>query len=222
MLTTDPTVPTNILQADVLRTTTTSTVTDLPAASANATSVASSAAVNVLNGVVTATLVRGVASATADGGAATVSSVGSDIEGLMIDPDGTGPLPAVAHEVAPNTRVNLDPLVFGAGSYVALYERKASTSSPTGSSGGTYVSDLEVNMIHVHVTGAALIGEVDVIVGQAVAHADFPQTTVCGGLRGSASAARPRSSTCRRTRAWLRSGSVRSRSRPPAVAAARP
>jgi len=57
------------------------------------------------------------------------------------------------------------------------------TSSPTGLSGGTYAADLIVNMIHVHLTDALPLvpGDqtVDVIVANAVAHSDFPQTTVC-------------------------------------------
>src|SRR4030095_8598074 len=72
---------------------------------------------------------------------------------------------------------------FGPGSKVVLFERNGSTSSPTGSSGGVYAADLTVNMIRVHLTDALPLvpgnQTVDVIVADAVAHSDFPQTTVC-------------------------------------------
>jgi hypothetical protein len=47
-------------------------------------------------------------------------------------------------------------------------------------SGGTWSSDLTVTMIHVKITGLLGLQAAEVIVGRAVAHSDYPQTTVCG------------------------------------------
>ncbi len=162
----------SVVTAEVLKAVTTSKVTGLPGAVANTTSVATSGTVNVLAGAVTATLVRGVADATATGNSATVSSAGSVIEGLTV-------MGAPVQFTGPGQIVDLPDALFGANSRVVLYERVPSTTTPPGTSGGTYTADLTVNMIHVFATTPAL-GVVDVIVSQAVAHADFPQTTVCG------------------------------------------
>jgi hypothetical protein len=47
------------------------------------------------------------------------------------------------------------------------------------SSGGTWRADLTVTMIHVKITGVLGLQAAEVIVGQAVAHSDYPQTTIC-------------------------------------------
>ncbi len=163
--------PGSILHADILRSVSTGTVTALPARAA-ATSVGSAANVNILNGLVTATLVRGVANAEATGTSVNVNSLGSAIEGLRVL--------GVPQAVFPGARVDLPAAVFGVGSYVAIYEEVKNTSTPSGTSGGTYNGDITVNMIRVHVTNMLVAGQVEVVVGHATAHADFPQTTLCG------------------------------------------
>lgn len=163
-----------VLHADALRTSSRSMVTAAPA-EANHTSVAESANVNVLNGLVTASLVRGVATTSASGASASFSSVGSTFKDLVVN--------GTPHDnVAPNTRIDVS-AVYGPGSEIILYERNGSTSIPAGTQGGTYAADLAVNMIHVHLTDTLplVAGDqtTDVIVSNAVAHSDFPQTTVC-------------------------------------------
>jgi hypothetical protein len=75
------------------------------------------------------------------------------------------------------TTITLNPLVFGAGSYVAINERQGSA----GLSAGSYRADLTVTMIHVKITGLLGLQSAEVIVARATAHSDFPQTTVCTG-----------------------------------------
>lgn len=167
------------LKADVLRTSSTSSVTASPA-QADHLSTAEAANVNLLNGFVTASAVRGVASTNATGSSASFSSAASALMDLAVG--------GVAHDnVAPNTRIELPPALFGEGSYVVLYERIGSTSRPPAGQleGGTYAADLTVNMIRVHVTdrqppvpGAQAV---DIIVAQAKAHSDFPQLFTCPG-----------------------------------------
>src|SRR5439155_9310618 len=167
------------LRANALRATSASVVTASPA-EADQTSTAEAANLSVLNGLVTASYVRAVATARANGSSSSVSSIGSALKDLAVRGVGMG-------DVAPNTRVDLPADLFGTGSYVVLYERTASTSrpSPTQTSGGTYAADLEVNMIHVHITDelplVAGSQSLDVIVANAKAHADFPQITICPG-----------------------------------------
>jgi hypothetical protein len=182
----DVDVPTDgsILGADVLRTSARSTVTGAPAEAVHI-STAETANVNILNGVVTASAVRGVATARADGRSSSFSSLGSAFKDLAVQG-------VAVNDVTPNTRIDLPADVFGAGSYVLLYERIGSTSGPAPgqTSEGTYAADLTVNMIHVFITDKLPLvagnQSLEVIVSQAKAHADFPQTTVCPGAPNQA------------------------------------
>jgi len=165
------------LRADVLQASSTSEVTNAPA-QAKHTSVAETVNVNVLNGLVTASLVRGVATATASGLASSFSSGGSAFKDLVVNG-------VAMNDVTPNTRIDLPAKLFGPGSYVLLYERVGSTSTPAPGQieGGTYAADLIVNMIHVFITDSLPLVPgnqmVEVIVSNAVAHADFPQRELC-------------------------------------------
>jgi hypothetical protein len=169
----------SILRADVVRSSATSTVTAAPAEALH-NSTAETANVNVLNGLVTAGAVRGVATARANGHSSSISSLGSAFKDLAVQG-------VAVNDVTPNTRIDLPADLFGPGSYVLLYERIGSTSRPAAgqTSEGTYAADLTVNMIHVFITDKLPLvagnQSVEVIVSQAVAHADFPQTTVCPG-----------------------------------------
>lgn len=166
-----------VLRADVLRTASMSTVTNSPA-EAKDTGVAETANVNILNGLVMASHVRGVATATASGSASSFSSIGSAFQDLVVSG-------VAMNDVTANTRVDLPAEPFGPGSYVLLYERVGSTSSPGPGQiqGGTYAADLTVNMIHVYITDKLplVAGDqtLEVIVSNAVAHADFPQRELC-------------------------------------------
>jgi hypothetical protein len=172
-----PPPPGRLLDADVLGATSTSTVSATPAA-ATQSSVAESVNVNVAGGLVTADVVRGVATARATGTDGSFSAAGSTFEHLVVNG-------VPINDVTPNTRIDLPPAAFGAGSYVLLLERVGSTSGPAPGviSGGTYAADLEVNMIRVHLTLAG----VDVTVSHAAAHADFPQNDLCPASPGSVS-----------------------------------
>jgi len=174
-------IPTDgsLLRADLLRVTSTSTVTATPA-KASDQSTAETLGVRVLGNLVTADVVEGVATANADGGSSSYSSAGSTFKNLRVQG-------IAQNNVAPNTTIALgDILGIGLDVKVSLREEVATTSGPSGLSGGTYAAGLTVNMIHVHVgDGNILKGgkqPIDVIVSQAVAHADFPQTRVCDAL----------------------------------------
>ena len=165
------------LRAEVIRTSSTSTVAESPA-QAKHTSVAEAVNVNILNGLVTASLVRGVATTTASGSASSVSSTGSAFKDLFVN--GVG-----INNVTPNTRIDLPAALFGPGSFVILYEQVGSTSTPAAGQiqGGTFAADLKVNMINVHITDKLPLvagnQTIDVIVSNAVAHSDFPQRELC-------------------------------------------
>jgi uncharacterized repeat protein (TIGR01451 family) len=169
-------IPNNgsVLAASVLTTTSSSTVTAAPD-EADQTSTATTAHICVVPvaGLCTveADAVRGVASTTATGSNAFYSSAGSTITNLKV----VGLATPV--DLNQTTIVNLSSLVFGAGSYVAINERTGSA----GLTSGTYHADLTVTMIHVKITGVLGLQSAEVIVGRAVAHSDFPQTTVCSG-----------------------------------------
>src|SRR5437016_11289615 len=136
-----------------------------------------------MNGLVTADAIRGVATANASGFNASFSAAGSAFKNLVVN--GTQ-----INNVTPNTRVDLPAAVFGAGSFVILFEHTGSVSQPAAGqlTGGTFAADLTVNMIHVNITGLVPTGEaIDVIVSHAQAHADFPQVGGCPVLAGSVS-----------------------------------
>jgi hypothetical protein len=161
------------LQAAVLRSSSASEITNAPA-QAKHTSVAEAANVNVLNGLVTASFVRGVATATATGSSSSFSAIGSAFTDLRVNGK-------TINNVTPNTRIDLS-TSFGKGSYVLLFERVGSTSTPAPGQieGGTYAANLTVNMIHVVITGLPPLNQrIEVIVSNAVAHADFPQRELC-------------------------------------------
>jgi hypothetical protein len=169
----------SILASDILTASSTSTVSAAPG-EARQMSVAEVANLNLLNGLVKASAVRGVATATANGISSSVSTTGSTMKGLEVN--------GVAfNDVAPNTRIDLS-TVYGAGSEVLLYEVIGSTSRPPASqqSEGTYAADLTVNMIRVHLADALPDATLfpggqalDIVVAQANGHADFPQTPRC-------------------------------------------
>jgi hypothetical protein len=126
-----------------------------------------------------------VARTTATGSASSFSSEGSAFKDLAIQ--GVG-----VNDVTPNTRIDLPAELYGAGSYVLLYERVGSTSRPDPgqTAEGTYAADLAVNMIHLFITDLTplVVGDqrVEVIVSHADAHSDFSQTLVCPGAPNQA------------------------------------
>lgn len=184
LLDVDVPVSGEILRADVVRASARSTITSAPAEAVHS-STAETANVNVLNGLVTASAVRGIAVARASGSASSFSSLGSAFKDLAVQG-------VAINDVTPNTRIDLPAALYGPGSSILLYERIGSTSRPgTGqTSDGTYAADLVVNMIHVVITDRQppIPGNqaLEVIVSHADAHADFPQTPVCPGAPNQA------------------------------------
>lgn len=140
--------------------------------------------VDVLSGLVRASKVLGIARAVATGSSATygtdTATKTSAFSNLVIDADGTGPNAPVAYEnVKPNTSIDVSD-VFGAGSYIRLFWL---SNNQAGLSGGVYSADATVRMIDVHLAdrdgpGPGTQGA-DVVVSQAIAHADFPATDLC-------------------------------------------
>ncbi len=174
---TDPITGGGIVRADVVVASSESTITDSPA-EARHTSIAEVANLNILNGQITADTVRAQATAIASGSASSFSSTGSAFKNLIVSG-------VAMNDVSPNTRVDLPAALYGPGSYVLLYERAGATSTPAPGQiqGGTFTAQLTVNMIHVFVTDflplVAGNQPVEVIVSNAVAETDFPQTELC-------------------------------------------
>ncbi len=78
--------------------------------------------------------------------------------------------------------VDLPDLLFGPNSHVKLLDVTGDTSEPPSGqlAGGTYEAHVNVAMIRVHAT-LPLLGVIDVVVSEASAAADFPQTRLCAG-----------------------------------------
>lgn len=132
--------------------------------------------ISLLDGIITADLVRSVAEANATGKSAAFNSDGSFIANLAYK--------GISHPVtSKNTRIELPASVFGEDSYLILFEEVGSTLDPPDAqtSGGSYESELTVNMIRLHVTDAdpLTVGEqpVDITLGSSYARAVSPRTT---------------------------------------------
>jgi uncharacterized repeat protein (TIGR01451 family) len=162
-----------LLDAKALRTTSTSRVTAAPAMSSD-TSTSEVLGLCLVRLLLVCTVesstVRSVAHAEASGTTASYSAAGSAIEDLKVV-GATVPV-----DLTQTTTVPLAALVFGPGSFVKINERTGGTDV----SGGVNSADLEVNLIHLHITGALGIQAVDITVAHAEAHADFPELTLCG------------------------------------------
>lgn len=173
-----------VLAADIVRSSSRSTITAAPAEAVQS-GTAETANVNLLDGLVTASAVRAVAMTRASGSSSSFSSLGSAFNDLRVQG-------VAVNDVTPNTRIDLPEAAFGPGSFVLLYERVGSTSRPASGqlSEGTYEADLAVNMIRVHITDKLPLvpGDqtLDVVVSHADAHSDFPQTPVCPGAPNQA------------------------------------
>ena len=125
---------------------------------------------------VEATALRAVAATTANGTTVGTTSAGSTIANLKI-----AGLATV--DVNENTKITLNPLVFGPGSYVAINEHQ----SNTGLAGGKLFADMTTTMIHLKITGLLHLQAVEIIVGQAKAHSEFLKTFECNPNNNSVS-----------------------------------
>ena len=172
---------TSVAKASVLRSTSSSQVAT--STGARQTSTSTVLGLNVLNGLVTADVVRSVASTTATGSASSFSAAGTTFTNLKVSGS------SVAN-ATPGTRIALPSLTFGRGAYVAINEQNGTTSGPASgqTSGGTYKADLTVTAIRVYVTGGLVGGlltlggpPAEITVAKATAHSEHKQTRLCPG-----------------------------------------
>ena len=153
---------------------------------ARQTSTAEVANLNLVNGLVTADVVRSVASTTARGDGSSYSAAGTTLTNLKV-------LGSSVVDPAPGLRIPLDGTtvnraLYGRGSYVALNEQTGSTSGPASGqlSGGMYKADLTVTAVRVYITGGTVgtlltLGgkPVEITVAKAMAHSEHKQTRLC-------------------------------------------
>ena len=167
-------VPNNgrLVQVGALTTTSASAVAPAPMAARQlSTAEVADVCLVPVNGLCTVEVdaLRAVAGTTASGSTVSSTSAGSTIGRLKVA--GLG----VPVDLNQTTRITLNPLVFGPGSYVAINERAASS----GLEGGKLVSDLTVTMIHLKITGLLGLQAAEIVVGQATAHSEFQKTFAC-------------------------------------------
>ena len=135
---------------------------------------ASVADLNILNGTVTAQLVKGWANAKAEINLAETMTVDSNIVGLQVED-------LADVEVAPGVEVIFPgavQAVVGEGSFVKTYVREDDSSFP-GNGSILYRADTTVTMLHVYLADVPGFGSVEVIVSRAHAHAEAP-APFCG------------------------------------------
>ncbi|MHB1260947.1 MAG: choice-of-anchor P family protein [Thermoplasmatota archaeon] len=138
---------------------------------------------NILNGTITADLIKGWANAEAEVNRAETRTVDSDIVGLQV-----GDL--ADFEVAPGAQVMLPEVTevaVGPGSFVKTYIREDASRFP-GNGSILYVGDTTVTMLHVYLANVLDLGTVEIIVSKAHAHAEVP-TPFCGSVQAVKAAA---------------------------------
>jgi hypothetical protein len=138
---------------------------------------------DILNGTITADLVKGWANAEAETNRADTSTVDSNIVGLQV-----GSL--ADFEIAPGVAIMLGEVtdaVVGNGSFVKTYVREDESRFPNNGS-ILYVGDTTVTMLHVYLANVPGFGSVEVIVSKAHAHAEAP-TPFCGLVQSIKAAA---------------------------------
>jgi hypothetical protein len=129
---------------------------------------------DILDGTITAQLVKGWANGEAEVNRAATSDVDSNIVGLQV-----GSL--ADFEVAPGVEIMLGELTeaaVGEGSFVKTHVRQENSSFP-GNGSILYVGDTTVTMLHVYLANVVGFGSVEIIVSQAHAHAEVP-SPFCG------------------------------------------
>lgn len=139
---------------------------------------------DILDGKVTADVVKAWANAEADMGHAFTRTTDSEIAGLRVDGD------LVQVQSAPGAHVELGPTlgsVVGQGSFISTYVREDNSSMPNRTS-ILFKGDTTVTMLHVYLSDVPDLGSVEVIVSRAHAHAEVP-TPFCGRLQSVKSAA---------------------------------
>ncbi len=175
-----PPLPPSILNARVVGGTATSTVTTAPYM-AEQNSIAEVAGLNILDGVLTAEVVRAVALAQAGPFGSSYNTNGTGFVNLLIDTDGkTGPgQPVLYDNAAPGTEIDLSQLFGRDGkdkSFVTL-------RSVAGETTGNFVADTSVTMIYLHAVDRDPLvpgkQTTDITISRAVGHAQFPSGPLC-------------------------------------------
>jgi hypothetical protein len=138
---------------------------------------------DILNGTVTADVVKAWANAEADTHHAFTRTVDSEIVGLQV-------ADLVNVQSAPGAQIELGPTlgdVVGGGSFVRTYVREDNSTMPKPND-PFYRGDTTVTMLHVYLSDVLGIGSVEVIVSRAHAHAEVP-TPFCGLIQSVKAAA---------------------------------
>lgn len=126
---------------------------------------------NVLDGAITADLVRAFAYARSDVRSARTHTDPSTIVNLQVR--GIGEV-----DVSPGANITLPEAIFGPDSYITVYERIDHSKRPT-EDNPFYEADVRVRMLRIHITDMLLLGQIEIIVSESYARAVSP-TPFCG------------------------------------------
>lgn len=167
-----------LVRADVARIESHSKVSESPAAS-NQTTLAELVNVTILDGLVTADVLRAHATTNATAHSAHWSSDGSVLEGVRVDGEFTETSkPWFTLDVSDR---------FGPGSTITLFETMGHVHTPVKPVDG-FAADLKINMVHILLRDLApgLEGDqsVNIVVSQAGSHSDFPEDPGCRPVQG--------------------------------------
>lgn len=139
---------------------------------------------DILNGTVTADVVKAWANAESDTSHAFTRTTDSEIAGLRVNGN------LVQAQSAPGVHVELGPTlgsVVGAGSFLDTYVREDNSTMPKPGD-PFFRGDTTVTMLHLYLSHVAGVGSVEVIVSQAHSHTETP-TPFCGLIQSVKSAA---------------------------------
>lgn len=135
--------------------------------------------VSLLDGLIEADKIEPHARTNATTSAATYTSEGTQFSGLVVDGE------EITH-VSPWQMVDLSD-EFGPGSRVMLYERIGSIHAPQKPVDDGWAADLDVNAIHIYLhdvdDSTSEAETLDLIVGRASGHSDFPMEPPCGPVQ---------------------------------------
>lgn len=139
---------------------------------------------DILDGAITADVVKAWTHAEAHTHKAGTNTVDSEIGGLRVDET------LVQVESSPAAHINLGPTlgsVVGQGSFIRTFVREDNSSMP-GRGSILFRANTTVTMLHVYLSDVSGVGTVEVIVSQAHAYAQAP-TPFCGRVQSVKAAA---------------------------------
>lgn len=135
--------------------------------------------VRLLDGLIEADKIEPHARTNATTSAATYTSEGTQFSGLTVDGE-------EITDVSPWQMIDLSD-EFGPGSRAMLYERIGSIHAPEKQVDDGWAADLDVNAIHVYLhdidDSTSEAESLDLIVGRASGHSDFPMEPPCGPVQ---------------------------------------